>query len=121
MSTSAERVHELRARRKAAGLRADGKPRKPRPRRKSPGEPRERVYGMSPEAAKALGLESIAWMAQTRPQVLRYYRGVYARATRLPPEWWLERMSLPIAALAVAVEGALPLSQAMLTLKIEGE
>lgn len=115
MSTPIERVRELRARRRTAGLRTDGKPRvRPTP---APTPPREHVYGMSAESAKALGVESIGWLAEARPRYGAYYRGLQARAARLPASWWLSRMHWTIATLVTAVERALPLSAPDLTIK----
>ena len=92
MSTSAELMRELRARQRAAQQRAHPS--------------REHVYGMSAVSAKLLGLESIGWLADTERKRAAYYRGILARGSRLPAEWWLSRMHLTIAALVTAVEEA---------------
>lgn len=67
--------------------------------------------GMSAAEAKALGLESILWVAKTQPRRSTHLRGVHARAARLPGEWWRDRTHWPIESLIVAVEQATPLAQ----------
>ena len=119
MSTSAERMRELRAKRQAAGLRTDGKP---KARKKPQLEPSFEHYGpaanMSASLARNLGLESVLWLAEAQPKRSAYLRGLHARAARLPQEWWLSRMHWSIEAIISAVERASPLSQPVLTLKI---
>lgn len=85
-----------------------------RERLKSLHPPLEYLRGISAEGSKALGLESIGWLAETEPRRAAYYRGIRARAARLPATWWLERSHWTIAALVTAVEEASPLLGATL-------
>jgi hypothetical protein len=76
---------------------------------------------MSAREAKALGLESLGWLSKGSPSRAAYYRGLYARASRLSAAWWLTRINWSISTIVTEVEEASPLSETVLTLKIEGE
>lgn len=110
MSTPAERVRALRERRKSLGLRTDGKERL-RLQRKT-----EHHAGMSAEKAKEIGLEAIHWLASVQKKRAAYLIGVHARASRIQPDWWIDRAHWPIESIISSVERALPLSAPELTL-----
>jgi hypothetical protein len=68
----------------------------------------EHHCGMTAQAAKDLGLESILWLARVQIRRTAHLTLLHADASHLPPEWWMARSQWPIEKIITAIEQTTP-------------